>query len=492
MAENKDFLGSLAQEVDQKPDSFKEEKVEKIHRPSPFSPKNVIIVLIILAIIASGTYLLFFKPNITMQNFVGSKISEFTAWARQNDIDSQGVLLVEEYNFEVAEDVIISQDIAEGEKIRKDAKLTITVSLGADPDESVAFVDIKALDLSAINEWIAENKLLNTRVTTTYDDIIPEDQVISYDLKNIDESEFTRGSTLTIVVSKGPKPAATITVTTDYVDQAYSLFKSWADDNKLVIDMSEAYDSKIALGNIVSLSIAKNDKVKEGDTIKVVVSKGPAVKMIYLDAYTRERVTDWAAANNVTVRFKEVYHATIAEDVVVYQSITSGTLIKDDSILYVGISLGKPRLSQTSNVSIETLKAEIATLNENGANLSIDPTYTYEINETVAAGNIVRISNLSSLTVGTKLSLVISKGKNVLLSTGWNSITIGDTTEEEIRTLCVSDDLTCKITYQTAGTNTIGTIASVKINDTDTTPVGGNYLTQLDVINVYVYANNVD
>ena len=464
MAENKDFLGSLAKEVENKPDSFKEERVEKITRPNPFKPKTVISVLVVLALIASGVYYFFLRPNIVMQDFVGRKVSDFTAWARQNDIDSQGVLVVEEYSFEHAKDIVISQDIEEGQKIKKDAKMTITVSLGADPSEVVAFPALMTMMLSEINTWIADNKLLNTRVTTTYDDKILQDEVISYDLKNIEESEFTRGSTLTIVVSKGVKPAATITVTTDYVDQAYSIFKSWADTNKLVIEMSESYNNTIALGNIVSLSVAKDDKVKEGDTIKVVVSKGPAVKMIYLDAYTQERVTDWAAANNVTVRFKETYHATIGKDIVVYQSITSGTIIKDDDILIVGISLGKPKLDVTPGSTVSTLQETINGLNEDGANLSINPSYTYEIND-LAPGSIIRVSNLSSVTVGTKLNLVISEGKNILLVDykgsadatdddeylSWGDVVASPNaySEFDINKLCGTNaGVSCKITYQ--------------------------------------------
>ncbi len=503
MAENKDFLGSLAKEVEKKPDSFKEERVEKITRPNPFKPKTVISVLVVLALIATGVYYFFLRPNIVMEDFVGRKVSDFTAWARQNDIDSQGVLVVEEYSFEHAKDIVISQDIEEGQKIKKDVKMTITVSLGADPSEVVAFPALMTMTLSEINDWIADNKLLNTRVTTTYDDKILQDEVISYDLKNIDESEFTRGSTLTIVVSKGVKPAATITVTTDYVDQAFSVFKSWADTNKLVVEMSESYNNKIALGNIVSLSVAKDDKVKEGDTIKVVVSKGPAVKMIYLDAYTQERVTDWAAANNVTVRFKQTYHATIGEDIVVYQSITDGTIIKDDDILIVGISLGKPKLDDPTNTTVSALQEIISELNELGANLSINPSYAYEINDSVAAGNIIRISNLGSITVGTKLNLVISEGKNILLDDYTNTTTPAENVtwaevvanpnsfqEVDINNLCGANaGVTCKITYQNSDTLIDSTVISISRSDGNELK-SGTYIKQSVSINIVICDKN--
>ncbi len=496
MSENKDFLGSIAKEAQKKPASFQEERVERINKPNPFNLKTIGAVVVALAVIGAAVYFIFLRPNITMQNFVGRNVSEFTAWAKQNGVINTGVLVEERYNFDVAKDIIVEQDVAEGTKIRKDTKITLVVSKGANPDELVTFADLKNMTSQEIDAWISENKLLNTRVTSTYDNTVPEGQVISYELRNIEESAFTRGATLSIIISRGVKPAATITVTTDYVDQPYTSFKSWADTNKLVVDMKEAYDSKIIAGNIVSISVKKDDKVKEGDTITVVVSKGQAVKMIYLDKYTQERVADWATANRVTVRFKEVYHATIAKGVVVYQSITANTVLKDEDILTVGISLGKPTLPSVINKSIDALKNEISDLNEKGANLSINPTYSYEISNTVAVGNIIRISNLGSLTVGTKLDLVISEGKNILLvdeiPLKWADVVSNPNgfNETQINELCTANaEVTCNITYRNDADVANSHIISIARSDGKTLEAN-TYIKQIVTIDIVICDKN--
>ncbi len=496
MSENKDFLGSIAKEAQKKPASFQEERVERINKPNPFNLKTIGAVVVALAVIGAAVYFIFLRPNITMQNFVGRNISEFTAWAKQNGVINTGVLVEERYNFDVAKDIIVEQDVAEGTKIRKDAKITLVVSKGANPDELVTFADLKNMTSQEIDAWISENKLLNTRVTSTYDNTVPEGQVISYELRNIEESAFTRGATLSIIISRGVKPAATITVTTDYVDQPYTSFKSWADTNKLVVDMKEAYDSKIIAGNIVSISVKKDDKVKEGDTITVVVSKGQAIKMIYLDKYTEQRVTDWATANRVTVRFDKIYHATIAKGVVVYQSITTNTVLKDEDILIVGISLGKPTLPSVSDMSIEELKNEISELNEKGANLSINSSYSYEISNTVAVGNIIRISNLGSLTVGTKLDLVISEGKNIFLvdklTLTWAGV-VSDPNgfnETQINELCTANaEVTCNITYRNDADVTNSHIISIARSDGKTLEAN-TYIKQIVTINIVICDKN--
>ena len=505
MADNKDFLNSLAKEVDKKPASFQEERVERIVKKSLFNPKMIVISIVVLAVVGAAVYFLFFKPNITMENFVGKNISEFSAWAKQNDISNTGILLDEEYNFDFDEDVVMEQSIAEGTKISKDVKITFVVSKGADPDELVTLPDINSMQYDEITAWIKENKLSNTKVTTTYDDVVAADQVISYDLKSIEPSAFTRGSTLSIVVSKGPKPVATITISTDYVNQLYTTFKSWADTNNIKVTMTEKYSTTVDSGNIISLSAAKGDKVKEGDTITVVVSKGPAVKMISFDKYTEQRVTDWCTANKVTVRFNEVYNDSIGKGIVVYQSIVTDKILSDDSILYVGISLGKPKLTATSDITVSELQANIDTLNEKEAKLSINSSYTYEINESIPAGSIIRISNLSSMTVGTSLNLVISKGKNIrLYGSSYNDTTantsgitwddiiingINATTEDQIRALAVANKVSYNITYASSSTGTIGTVLSVTIGDAGS-PVGGSYITELDTIEIVICDSN--
>lgn len=505
MADNKDFLDSLAKEVDKKPASFQEERVERVVKKSLFNPKRIVISIVVLALVGTAVYFLFFKPNITMENFVGRNISEFSAWAKQNDISSTGILLDEKYNFDFDEDIIMEQSVAEGTKIAKDTKITFVVSKGADPDELITLPDINSMLYPEITSWIKENKLLNTKVTTTYDEVVPVDEVISYDLKSIEPSAFTRGSTLSIVVSKGVKPSATITVSTDYVNQLYTTFKSWADTNSINVTMTEKYSSSVDVGNIISLSVAKGDKVKEGDTITVAVSKGPSIKMIDLDNYTEERVTDWCAVNNVTVRFKEVYHASIGKGIVVYQTIAIDKIITDDAILYVGISLGKPKLDASTDITISSLQANIDTLNEKEAKLSINSSYTYEINENIAAGNIIRISNLSSMTVGTSLNLVISDGKNLLLtdyydtdkedpdnSVTWYEVTLNpnDYTESDVNNLCSANDgINCNYSYQNS--DSVDNSHIISISRSDAKPLkNGEYIKQSVSINIIICDKN--
>ena len=76
-----------------------------------------------------------------------------------------------------------------------------------------------------IKDWIDTNKLLKTKLTTQFSTTVPSGSVISYDLKNVSESEFTRGSTLNIICSKGAAPAGQVTVE-NYVGKTYTEFQT--------------------------------------------------------------------------------------------------------------------------------------------------------------------------------------------------------------------------------------------------------------------------
>ena len=89
MAEpKKDYLSSLASEIEKKPDSFKEEKVERIVKPKRSLDPKIMIGLAAAVIVALiGVYFLFFAPKIKVENFVGKTTNDVGIWAKENGID---------------------------------------------------------------------------------------------------------------------------------------------------------------------------------------------------------------------------------------------------------------------------------------------------------------------------------------------------------------------------------------------------------------------
>ena len=76
---------------------------------------------------------------------------------------------------------------------------------------------------------------------------------------------------VTLIVSKGPKPVVVPDVTGEPADQATAELEALG----LLVNPSERYDAKVEQGKVISTSPSANFRAHQGDTIAIVVSKGP-------------------------------------------------------------------------------------------------------------------------------------------------------------------------------------------------------------------------
>jgi len=347
--EKKDFLDQFTDDSKAsgaKPSSFKEEEMTKVVKDKkPLDPKWIIIPLAAIIVIGIAVYFIFLKPSIIMQNFVGLTKTDVANFVKQQGINADGVVIKEEYSLEFDQDQIISQDVPEGTKIGKDAKLTFVASKGADPEEHIDFpTNLKEMTKDQIEEWISINKLSKTRITTVYDAVIEEGKVISYDLKNTDPKDFKRGSILQIKISKGPQPPAQVTVE-DFKGKDFETAQTWAKSKKVNIAKKEEFSDTLALGLIISQSAVAGSTIAEGSTLTVTVSKGKGIVIPDFANMTRAQVDKWLTDNAGIVTVKEKYSSS--DKYIVEQSVESGKKISADEKLEVVKSLGKWYLLET-------------------------------------------------------------------------------------------------------------------------------------------------
>jgi len=79
---------------------------------------------------------------------------------------------------------------------------------------------------------------------------------------------------------------AKITVV-DFSGMDQAAIQNWADTNKITCKFSEDYSDSIAKGSVVSQSKNAGETVKEGTTIKVVISRGKKPSVEYLNALAK-------------------------------------------------------------------------------------------------------------------------------------------------------------------------------------------------------------
>ena len=333
----KDFLSQFSSDG-KKPDSFKEEERIKVDKPKKqINPKGFIIGGVIVVILGVLSYFLFFAPKIEMPNFVGQTKSDVASWVKQQGITTSGIVFKEEYNFDNDENVILSQSVDAGKKVKNDVKITFTISLGADPDEKISVPNINSMSKSEIENWISTNKLTKTKITTTYNESVDKDSVISYEIKGVDEADFTRSSTMNITISKGPQPAGTVTVS-DFKDKMYEEVESWAKTNKVTLNKIEAYSDKVDSGKVISQSVSANSTMKTTDTLTITVSKGKGIAVPNLSNMNEEQINAWIKKNNIKATITSEY--STSDKRVLSSNVSSGTMISSSDDVQIVLNKG--------------------------------------------------------------------------------------------------------------------------------------------------------
>lgn len=429
----KDFLSQFSSDG-KKPDSFKEEERVKVEKPKKnIDPKIFIIIGVVLVALGVLAYFLFFAPKIEMPNFVGQTKDDVSAWVKQQEISTTGIIFKEEYNFDNDEDVILSQDVEPGKKVKNNVKITFGISLGADPDEKVSLPDIKSMTKTDLEDWISSNKLTKTKITTSYNDTVKEGEVISYEVKGVDEDDFTRSSTLNISVSKGPQPAGTVTVS-DFKDKSKSEVESWIKTNKLTnATITEAFSNTVESGLVISQSVAANKTIKTGDAITFTISKGKGIKVPDLSKMNETEIKDWCSKNGITSCTIHTKYSN-SDSKVLSSNVSSGSTIASSDDVEITVNGGKyfyasdEELTEYAKVGANVLKLEDWCNQMRNEDKGIDAyvgdwSGSAEVySEVYSKGQIVsiEISSYSSgqkynisdrLPLDVRFSVVVSKGK---------------------------------------------------------------------------------
>ncbi len=118
----------------------------------------------------------------------------------------------------------------------------------------------------------------------TYSMDVPQGAALAL---NVDPGAVLPHNTKIIVtVSQGPKPV----VMPDVVGKTKDETQQALDELKLNISWSEGFDDKIAQGQVISTSVKSGSELHWGDTVQVVVSKGP--ETVTLPNYVGQKASD--------------------------------------------------------------------------------------------------------------------------------------------------------------------------------------------------------
>jgi serine/threonine-protein kinase len=188
----------------------------------------------------------------------------------QSALESQGLHSDVEQVFSetVASGTVVGSDPPAGKQIPRSRAVTLQVSKG---QERYAVPTVVGSTLDAARTAIAAQNLTVGKVTEAFDDKAPQGTVVSTDPEA--GTKVKRNAAVALVVSKGREP---ITVT-DWTGKKAAQAKAALTKAGLVVDDSHQENSDtVAAGSVISQAPTSGTLFK-GDTVTLVVSKGPVL-----------------------------------------------------------------------------------------------------------------------------------------------------------------------------------------------------------------------
>jgi serine/threonine-protein kinase len=163
-----------------------------------------------------------------------------------------------------------------GSKVKPSATVKLVVSQGPKPAATVKIPDGLAGQPLTTVQGKLEDLGLKVVVdpTKVYSDTVKKGSVASV---SPDEGATVKaGSTVTLVVSQGPKSAATVKIPDGLAGQPLATVQAKLKALGLkAADPTTAYSDDVPKGSVVSTTPGTGTTVKVGSTVQVVVSQGP-------------------------------------------------------------------------------------------------------------------------------------------------------------------------------------------------------------------------
>ena len=223
----------------------------------------------------------------------GVKWSDYESLLKVSDIEYE---VSEKYSDSITEGDIISTDPANvgdrGSK-RRGQKVKVVVSKGVRqatvPADILDATSASGKDpINALKKAGFDNVEQTTASDDTYSMEVPQGALLSL---NVDPgATLPHNTTITVTVSQGPKPVTMPNIVGKTKDEAQQTM----DDLKLTANWTESFDDKIPQGQVISTSVSSGNTLHWGDSVDVVVSKGP--ETITLPNYVGQKASDAKAA----------------------------------------------------------------------------------------------------------------------------------------------------------------------------------------------------
>jgi eukaryotic-like serine/threonine-protein kinase len=224
------------------------------------------ILLAILAIggvaWASWTYLI--PHEVDVPKVVGLTVEN--AQAHLEDAGLVVRIAEGRHSTKVPEGSVLEVQPAQGTTLERGDRVTLVPSLGPPP---VPVPNLVGLPLADAKAAIREAHLKVGDVTKAFNERFDEDRVARQSVKA--DAKAPLGSRIDLVVSRGPTPLPVEKVVGLRQGEAVAVLESQG----FVVDVQEEFSDQVDKGAVISQAPQKGADLQPGETVTIVVSKGP-------------------------------------------------------------------------------------------------------------------------------------------------------------------------------------------------------------------------
>lgn len=254
----------------------------------------VVAAVLLLGVVGGGTWwYLAVGPGAYTTVPTVSDLAEDEALAA---LDSAGLGsdVVRAFDDAVPSGDVVSADPGDGERVRKDGTVTLTVSKGVDLVAMPADSLVGTLQADAEAALIAVGLEVDYVEGDHWDDTAPNGAVLA--VTDADDNpvepgqSLKRGSTVLLTLSDGPEPVRIVSVVGATLDEATAQLQALG----LVVAPEEAFSDTVEAGRVIAQSPEGGAQGKRTDTVTLQVSKGP--ETVAMPNLTGKQYAEAAAA----------------------------------------------------------------------------------------------------------------------------------------------------------------------------------------------------
>jgi serine/threonine-protein kinase len=226
----------------------------------------LVVAVLVVVSAAAGWFVAYGNPfdRTDVPQVVGA--TEEKALAALRAVGFRAEVTERQFSEDVPAGIVIASDPEQGSGAQTGTTVALVLSLGP---ERYEVPDLKGKSPEDASTLLTATNLVVGGEREAYHDDIAEGLIVRTSPKA--GKRVRRDTGVELVVSKGPAPVAMPDLSGLTSDQA----RSRLDEAGLKVDVSREESSSVAEGGVISFSPRAGSQLHRGDTVEMVVSKGP-------------------------------------------------------------------------------------------------------------------------------------------------------------------------------------------------------------------------